>query len=104
MRAAGIRNEITCTVDTAMLHLLCIHATQKSMPEIENFPADLIKADTQRKLVWVDSLFEVLGTCYQNASLPSSSGIPWAKCGKEIDMKSDPYFKDIVSKTGRYSS
>ncbi len=56
------------------------------MPQIENFPTDIVKIDTDNEVTWVEGLFEILNRCYDNGTLPSDENIEWARCGKEINL------------------
>lgn len=84
--AAGVENNITCKAETAIPHLICINGCQESMPQIENFPTDIVKIDTDNEVTWVEGLFEILNRCYDNGTLPSDENIEWARCGKEINL------------------
>ena len=90
---AGIKDEITCKLETAIPHLLCINGVQESVLEIESFSDNLIKNDTEKDITWVEGLADVLSKCYENATLPSNEHVEWAKCGKEIDLKNYNYFR-----------
>jgi predicted dehydrogenase len=92
--AAGLSVDITCKVETAIPHIICINGMQKSVPEIVNFPASLIKTEGDPELVWVEGLKELLLDCYDNWTLPSDKEIPWAKVGKKIKLTGYKCFDD----------
>jgi len=84
--SAGVSDTITCKAETAVPQLLCINGAHASMPEIANFPGDLIREDIENELIWVHNLDELLYECYENEELLSNRKISWTKSGKEIDL------------------
>lgn len=84
--------EIPCGLKAASSHTICINGMQESMPEICEFPQELIRKTGEPKLTWVQGLAEEFRACYDMWQLPSERQIPWAKRGKEIDLRGYEFF------------
>jgi predicted dehydrogenase len=82
------RKPPVCGPEAGQSQTLCLNGMQDSMPDIVNFPRDLIVADGEpgRRRIRVKSLDAVLEQCYENNSLPSELGIPWSGKGKIVDL------------------
>jgi len=91
--AAGLSMDITCKVETAIPHIICINGMQESMPDIINFPASLIRSEGEPELVWVEGLKQLLLDCYEDWTLPSAKETLWAKAGKKIKLAGYTCFK-----------
>lgn len=81
-----------CTIETALPHLICINGMQESM-KITDFPEDIVKYDSNSKLIYVEGLNEVLKDCYENWIFPAQTKVPWAKSGKDKDLNGYDFFK-----------
>jgi hypothetical protein len=53
IRGNGI---IPCGLESANAYTLCINRAQESMPNIVNFPSELIRKEGEPELVWVEGL------------------------------------------------
>lgn len=85
-----------CGIEAAYSHTLCINGVQESMPEIKDFPADLIHHDSSMRKnkqgIWVEGLYDVFMDCYNNWKMPYESGVRWAKNGKKVDLTNYNHF------------
>jgi predicted dehydrogenase len=90
--AAGLDVDITCKVETAIPHIICINGMQESVPEIVNFPDSLIKVEGEPEYALVEGLREVLLDCYHNWVLPSNKNVSWSKLGKTVKLTNYNYF------------
>jgi predicted dehydrogenase len=82
------RKPPVCGPEAGQSQTLCLNGMQDSMPQIVNFPRDLITAEGEpgRRSIRVNGLGAVLEQCYEQNSLPSELGIPWSSKGKIIDL------------------
>ena len=87
IKAAGEGIEIPCGIEAASSQTLCINGAQESMPDICEFPKNIIRFDEALNQIWVEGLSETMKNCYDNWLSPGQMNIPWSKRGKEIDMK-----------------
>ena len=99
---AGVREEGSrplCGLEAAASQTLCMNGIQDSMPDIRDFPAELVRivegpgssrlaAETPgaRRLV-VEGLDAALASCYESERLPSEMGLPWSAKGTKIDLR-----------------
>jgi len=89
---AGVREDTrpVCGLDAASSQTLCMNGMQDSMPEIRDFPADLVRAvetaDGARRRA-VEGLDEALESCYEAGRLPSEMGVPWSAKGTTVDLR-----------------
>jgi len=99
---AGVRGEGArplCGLEAAASQTLCMNGVQDSMPDVRNFPADLIRvvegAGARRLAVEtpgakrrvVEGLDEAFNACYEAEKLPSEMGLPWSAKGTTVDLK-----------------
>lgn len=85
----GDAKRISCGIEAAMSHTLCINAMQ-SAGEIENFPEYLVR---RGEPIWngqtgnyVVGLVDQLKACYDQAILPAEAGLAWAKAAKGVRL------------------
>jgi predicted dehydrogenase len=76
--------DITCTAETALPQICCIDAMQKSVPDILQFPTELVKKSGNPVLTYVEGLDKAFIKCYDSWKLPSEGGVLWAAAGKTI--------------------
>ncbi len=92
IRAARDGSPIPCGLEAAAAQVLCVNGMQDSMRDIVDFPKNLLHHDESmwlgEKGIWVEGLGETLKECWEKWMLPSEMGVPWAKAGKRIDLKS----------------
>jgi predicted dehydrogenase len=86
----AIRNgtPVPCPPEAALPHTLCINGAHQSMPNIVNFPSELIIKEGQPAITHVKALENVMIQCFDENKLPSETGIPWAKSGKPVSLSS----------------
>ena len=65
---------------------------QDSVAEIVTIPKNFQQEDTAAGRIWVNDLAKVFYKCYQKGVLPSEAGVPWARCGRLIDLTQYRYF------------
>ena len=67
---------------------LCLNAAQDAMPQITEFPAELlrVRGESGKRFVSVDGLAESLTACYESSLLPSETDAPWSRKGEMIDV------------------
>ncbi len=88
--AAGNR-AILCGPEAAGMQTLCINGMHESMPNICEWPAELItignlEEEHSEQYRQVTGLQQVLKACYDQNQLPSECGTPWAVAGDTVDM------------------
>jgi hypothetical protein len=79
--------ESVCGIEAAASHTRCVIAAQESMPQIAEFPRQLIRVtgDPGRRATSVDGLDDVLRRCYAEWRLPSElDDVSWARPGKQV--------------------
>jgi predicted dehydrogenase len=89
-----------CGLEAAASQTLCMNGIQDSMPEIQEFPAELVRRAEglgSRRLAAtgtpgahrriVAGLDEALAACYDAWKLPSEMGLAWSAKGARIDLK-----------------
>jgi len=88
MKAVRGAEAIVCGPEAASSQTLCMNGMQESVPEIVEFPKDLIRIEggPGKRLTFVEGLAEVLAECYDQNKLPSELGVPWSQAGREIDL------------------
>jgi len=83
--------DILCGPEAALSHTRCIGAMHASVPEIVQFPEQMIKWDEKmfknESGFYVEELQQVLKDCYEKRVMPSKLGISWAKPGMMIKLK-----------------
>ncbi|HEX4054074.1 MAG TPA: Gfo/Idh/MocA family oxidoreductase [Tepidisphaeraceae bacterium] len=77
---------VACGPEAAGAQTACIYAAQQSMPEIADFPRDLVivEGSPGERRTYVKDLDKTLDRCYEQMSLPSESGVSWSVRGLEI--------------------
>jgi hypothetical protein len=66
--------------------VLCIDAMQRSVPNIPDFPDAVRRYDKEKKIVWIDGLYERMKDCCAKGILPSEAGAEWAVRGRQITL------------------
>ncbi len=81
---------LACGIEAASSHTRCVNAAQESMPQIVDFPEDVIRHREHGEdvLVWVEGLQETLEACYDQGVMPSELGASWARSGRHLDLTS----------------
>lgn len=87
VEAVRTGRQIPCGLEAAMAQTVCINGVHESMPQVCNFPEDMVKLDRAMSMVWVEGLAESLEKCYADWSTPTASGASWAVPGKTVDMQ-----------------
>jgi predicted dehydrogenase len=99
---AGAREEDArplCGLEGAASQTLCMNGIQDSMPEIREFPAELVRVvegtegprldvatpGARRRVV--GGLDETLAACFEAGKLPAELGVPWSARGTKIDLR-----------------
>ncbi|MBC7187844.1 MAG: Gfo/Idh/MocA family oxidoreductase [Calditrichaeota bacterium] len=77
-----------CGIEAAMAHTVCINGMHESVPEVTPFPRGmvLVKGEPGKRLTYVPAVNQGLLQAYERNALPSEVGVPWAVCGKEIEL------------------
>lgn len=80
---------VTCGIEAARAHTVCINGAQESAEEIADFdPAQISHMDAQDgRLTFVAGLGEALRQCAEAGKLPSEMGFAWARPGRMIDLR-----------------
>jgi len=93
---ASVRNRRVpeCGLEAATSQTLCINGAQDAMPEIQEFPVDLLEVQGEpgRRSIHVRGLDESLKECYERNCLPSELGISWAKPGRKVELRGYDHF------------
>ncbi|MDP2915386.1 MAG: Gfo/Idh/MocA family oxidoreductase [Candidatus Aminicenantes bacterium] len=78
-----------CGPDAAMSQTLCVNGMQDSMPEIVDVPRDLLIREglPGQGRIRVEGLDEIFERGYASGQLPSEMGVPWARRGRKIDLR-----------------
>ncbi len=79
---------LACGPEAAKSQTACINGAQLSMPEIVEFPKELVKisGETGKRLTAVAGLADALKTCYEKSVLPSEEKIAWSQAGKKVSL------------------
>lgn len=79
---------VACGPEAAGAQTACVYAAQQSMPNIVDFPRDLVVVDGEpgQRRTYVKDLDQTLDHCYEQSSLPSESGVSWSVRGLEIAL------------------
>lgn len=77
-----------CGLEAASAQTLCINGMHDSVPEVVEFPPDLVRVSGQgeKRVVWVEGLAEALDASYEAWKLPSEMGLPWAEAGEVVQL------------------
>jgi len=93
-----------CGLEAAASQTLCMNGIQDSMPEVRDFPAELVRvvegADARRLAVEtpgskrrvVEGLDEAFAACYEAWRLPTEMGLPWSAKGAAVGLGDYPGF------------
>jgi len=86
IKQAKTGGSIVCDAEAASSHTYCVNAAQKSMPEIVDFPKNLIRetGPTDDRRIYMDGLDDLLLQCYHDQVLPSELALEWARKGNLV--------------------
>lgn len=88
--AAHGEGSVVCGLEAALSHTRCIAGMQQSMPEIGQFPEEIVRRGAILSNGEVGNYTEDLGNqlkqCYEQGTLPAEAGFAWAKAGREIRL------------------
>lgn len=75
------QGEIPCSINSAIPEVMCIEGIQVSMPDIKDFPSDLLNFtdDNNEKFIFVSGIDDVFQECFEKECLPKEAGTHWAK-------------------------
>lgn len=94
IEAARLNHDnILCGPEAAFAHTLCINGMHDSVPEIPDFPEELVRREEETKITWVEGLGDTLKRCYDDWRLPSENDIPWARKGRTVSLLNYSHFK-----------
>jgi predicted dehydrogenase len=91
-----------CGLEASASQTLCVNGIQDSMPEIRDFPAELVRTvegaggrrlavetpGSKRRVI--NGLDEALARCYEGWRLPSELGFAWSARGSVVDLRNYP--------------
>jgi predicted dehydrogenase len=82
---------VACGLEAAFPQNLCMFAAQKSMPDIIEFPPEMVvtEGDDGNRTTHAKNLETSLGKCYENYKLPSEMHFGWARPGKLQMVETD---------------
>lgn len=86
MEAIINNTSVPCGPEAAMNQVIVVNGMQESMPEIKNFPGELIRKRSDVDGVYVEGLDDVVKKCFETGKLPSELNVPWAESGKTIEL------------------
>jgi len=74
---------VVCGLEAAASQNTCMFAAQKSMPQITEFPQNLVVTEGEfgHRITYVKNLEAILNACYDSFALPTELHIDWAKPG-----------------------
>ncbi len=80
---------VACGPEAAGAQTACIYAAQQSMPNIVDFPPELVTVEGApgQPRTYVKDLDKTLDHCYERFSLPSELGASWSARGVEIEVR-----------------
>lgn len=83
-----------CGLEAALGQTLAVNGAQDSMPEIQEFPGEIIvsRGEPASREVTVAGLAEVFNECYQENALPSELGVSWSRKGRVVSLADYVYF------------
>jgi hypothetical protein len=93
-----------CGLEAAASQTLCMNGIQDSMPEVRDFPAELVRViegpgarrlavetpGSKRRVV--EGIDEAFAACYEAWRLPSEMGLPWSAKGTVVGLGDYPGF------------
>ncbi len=83
---------VVCGLKQSRPQTLCMNAMQESMPNIIDFPPDLIGFDENEKRYYVKNLDIELYNCYRQNKLPNEAGLDWSGKGATVDLGNYTFF------------
>ncbi len=83
---------VVCGPEAAIAQTISINGIQDSVEKIIRFPETMIHRDSDENRLWVKGLDKVFFNCYLKGILPHEANLPWAKSGKNIDLRNYNYF------------
>jgi predicted dehydrogenase len=87
IHAAGNGGQVVCGTAAAMPHVLCVAAAQRSMPQVREFPREMLATQhvSEGTMICVNGLHAAIVQCYDQWILPSEhGGLSWATPGHLI--------------------
>lgn len=82
--------EPICGLEAAEAQLICVNGAQESC-EVMDFPAEIVKKKPGEgdngDLTFAEGLNGIMKQCWAENRLPSEGGVPWARAGREIDLR-----------------
>lgn len=84
--ALRLGKPMSCSAEGATAHTLCIQGMQASTPTILDFPSALTRVHPDPETTWVEGLDTVLEAAYREGTLPSETGVAWARQGTPITV------------------
>jgi predicted dehydrogenase len=80
---------ILCGLEAARSQTVCVNGIHESMAEATEFPAELVRVigEGPKRLTYVEELPSILRTSFERGLLPSELGVPWARCGRSVDVR-----------------
>ena len=77
-----------CGLEAALGQTLCLNGAQDSMPQITEFPGDMlaVRGEPGRRFTSVAGLADTLKECFESSLLPSEMTVPWSRTGEVIDI------------------
>jgi hypothetical protein len=86
--------DVPCGLEAARSHTICVNGIHESASEPAGFPPELLHQTGcgPQRLVHVDGLPDVLRRCYHRSALLSELGVPWARPGREVDVRNYRWF------------
>ena len=104
VRAVRGGTDILCGPQAARAQTLCVNGMQESMPDITDFPSDLVQptGDTDKRLRYVPGLNKSLMDCYEDMVLPSEMKSPWSRPGISVDLTAYHEFPRAPELVARY--
>ncbi len=83
---------VVCGPEAAIAQTISINGIQDSVEKIIRFPEQMINREVKENRLWVKELDKVFFNCYLKGILPHEANLPWAKSGKNIDLRNYNYF------------
>ncbi|HEV2295864.1 MAG TPA: Gfo/Idh/MocA family oxidoreductase [Tepidisphaeraceae bacterium] len=93
--------EIACGIPAAVPHALCVAAAAASMPNVNEFPSDLITTQglSGQPMKCVTGLASAMVQCYDQGILPAEHrGLTWSTRGERIDLTQPDWQHDGASR------
>jgi predicted dehydrogenase len=86
LRCIESNQPVVCGPEAAGAQTACIFAAQQSTPSIVDFPSSMVIVDGKpgKRSTYVKDLEKALNNCFDQAKLPSETGVAWAASGAQI--------------------